>query len=157
MLQKQYQICVTVLPLRKRLQPLARKYDRNPIRFCKRLMGKNWFKPPKEIPPNKAAAMVDRGPRLIEALAAPDSMTDADARSFLKMMNTFAARTPGRRRSELYAQALELRQKRPPLSFHQICLRLVPTYSNMSPAERRMKREQMRSGVARLLKSIPKR
>lgn len=154
MLLQQYRICMTILPVREKLQKLAQKYRDNPVRFCERVMGKKWFNPPKEIPSKLAEATLRTGPQLIAAFTNPDNMTEADARMFLGAMRTFAARTPGRKRSEVYAKALELRQTNPRMSFHQICLRLVPTYPQMSSAERRVKRDQMRSGVSRLLKAM---
>jgi hypothetical protein len=79
-------------------------------------------------------------------------MQGADARMLLKVMRTLAARPPGRKRLEIYAKALELRNANWP--FHEICKQLVPNYAVMSSAERRAKREQVRSGVARLVRSL---
>jgi len=151
-LMQMYQICIRVLPHRKDLQSLAQRHEKSPIRFCERLMGRHWFEPPKQLSARQAQTVLDAAPQFTKLLTAPNGMQDADARMFLKVMRTLAAKPPGRKRLEIYAKALELRNL--DQSFHQICKQLLPSYAIIPSAERRAKREQMRSGVARLVRSL---
>lgn len=151
-LAQMYQVCVRTLPLREKLQSLARRHNRSPIEFCEKLMGRGWFQPPKQLPQRKAEAVLEVAPRFTRLLAAPHEMQDADARAFFKIMRTLAAKPAGRKRSEIYVKGLDLRNRGK--SFHHICAQLVSDYGKMSSAERRAKREQMRSGVARLARSL---
>ena len=147
-----YQICTRVLPHRKELQSLAQRNEKKPIRFCERVMGRDWFGSPKQMSARQAQAVLGATPVLTRALTAPDNMQEVDARMLLKMMQTLAARPGGRKRLEIYAKALEFRSSGQ--SFHQICKQLVPNYAAMSSAERRAKREQIRSGIGRLARSL---
>lgn len=151
-LLQMYQVCLRVLPIQKELQPLAQRYHKRPIRFCERLMGRDWFEPPKQLSARQAQTVLEAAPQFTKLLTAPHEMQEADARLLLKMMRTLAARPPGRKRLEIYAKALELRNVGQP--FHQICKQLVPEYSTVSSVERRARREQMRSGVARLVRAV---
>lgn len=151
-LLEMYQMCIRVLPLREKLQSLAQRHERSPIRFCERLMGRDWFEPPKQLSARQAQTVLDALPQFTKLLTASHGVQDADARMLLKVMRTLAARPPGRKRLEIYAKALELRNAAQP--FHQICKQLVTSYAIMSSAERRAKREQMRSGVARLVRAL---
>jgi hypothetical protein len=151
-LLQMYQICTRVLPHRKELQSFAQRHEKSPIRFCERLMGRDWFEPPKQMSARQAQTVLEAAPLSTKLLTAPHDMQEADARMLLKVMRTLAARPPGRKRLEIYAKALELRNAGRP--FHQICKQLVPSYAIISSAERRAKREQMRSGVARLVRAL---
>jgi hypothetical protein len=151
-LLQMYQICLRVLPHRKQLQSLAQRHEGRPIRLCERLMGRDWFEPPRLLSARQAQSVLDAAPQFTQLLTAPQDMQGADAWMLLKLMRTLGARRPGRKRLEIYAKALELRNAGQP--FHQICKQLIPNYVIMSSAERRAKREQMRSGVARLVRAI---
>ncbi len=151
-LLQMYQICIRVLPNRKKLQSLAQRHDKRPIRFCERLMGRDLFEPPRQLSARQAQTVLQAAPRFTKLLTAPHEMQEADARMLLKMMRTLAARPAGRKRLEVYAKALELRNAGQP--FHQICKQLVPNYGSISSAERRAKRDQARSGVARLVRAL---
>jgi hypothetical protein len=149
-LLQMYQMCTRVLPHRVKLQSLAHRHEKNPIRFCEMLMGRDWFESPKQMSARQARTVLEATPVLTKALTAPHDMQEVDARMLLKMMRTLAARPAGRKRLHIYVEALEIRNTGQ--TFHQICKQLVPNYAVMSSAERRAKREQIRSGVARLIK-----
>jgi hypothetical protein len=182
------------LPLRERVQALARKYRQCPpafVRAFKRLGERHihevakdpewgphlarlaWYQQrvneavahsqqeqseqplvlPQNLPQRKLVAL----DQIITALSPALSgrrIPDEDARKLLSGMQTLAARAPGRRALERYRSALEIPQsgKHRKDPFHQICNELDPLYRTDLASERRRKREEMRSGVNRLLK-----
>lgn len=147
-----YRRCIDILSDRERLQPLAKRYEKNPVRFCERIMGRGWFEPPKEASVLKVQTILRMSPAITEFLAAPHSVDDATAREVIKTLNTLAARPAGRKRSEIYATAMALHQSGK--NYHLICMKLNPAYKTMSPPERRAKRDAMRTGVSRLQKAM---
>lgn len=145
-----------LLPHRKKLQRLARRYENNPLRFCEEFGGVKWFQPPRSISSQKVRGFL----KIIELIpffaGTPTKIDDLDGRSLLKQLQTLAARPGGRKPLEVYAKALELREATPPVSFHRICLLLSAGYAEMNSAKRRSERERMRSGVARLERKLNK-
>ena len=151
-LLKTYWGCVRVLSDRERLQPLAKRHENNPIRFCEKVMGRGWFEQPKEGSTRQLQTLLQASPIITEFVTTPHGIEDANARQVIKILSTLTARPAGRKRAEIYARAMALRQSG--MSFHRICRELVPTYKNMSAPERRTKRDAMRAGVTRLRKAM---
>src|SRR5271165_3022745 len=147
-----YRRCVAILLDRGRLQPLAKRYEKNPIRFCEKIMGRGWFEPPKETSPLKIQTILRISPAITEFLAAPHNVDDSTAREVIKTLRTLAARPAGRKRYESFAKAMALYQSGK--NYHLICMKLIPAYKTMSPPERRAKRDAMRTGVRRLEKAM---
>ena len=151
-LLKTYWGCVRVLSDRGRLQPLAKRHERNPVRFCERIMGRRWFEPPKGASTRQVQTMLKASPAIARFLTMPQGIEDADAKRFIKILNTLASRPAGRKRSEIYAKAMALRQSG--TDYHRICMKLIPAYKTLSSFERRAKRDAMRTGVSRLQKAM---
>jgi len=132
----------------KRLRSLARRHRSNPVRFCELVMGHHWFASPIEGTPRQVSELLKLLTEISVFVGAPLDTGRVDGKALLKRLQVLAARPPGRKRSESYARAFQLRQQGK--SFHDICKQLNPAYRLMSPADRRNDRERMRSGVARL-------
>lgn len=147
-LQLHHQGLTALLADRSRLQPLARRYKKNPVGFCERVMGPHWFAPPQKTSQRQGEMLLETLSAVARLLAAPEIPDDCDRSRMLKFMQGLTARPAGRKGLWIYAKALELKQANK--SFHEICRQLNPAYAKMSPAERRNERERMRSGVARL-------
>jgi hypothetical protein len=131
-----------------RLLPIARRHEKNPVRFCETVMGPNWFTAPTEVSSRSVRELLKMAPAITGILSAPQDLSGVDGRQLLKHLQTLAAKQPRRKSSEMFGQALQLREKGK--TFHKICLELNPTYAQISPANRRTERERMRSGVSRL-------
>ena len=131
-----------------RLLSLARRYKKNPERFCERVMGPDWFTPSKEVSLRSVRELFKMAPAITSILSEPQEISGLDGKKFLKHLQTLATKPPGRKGSEKFEKALELRQAGK--NFHTICLELNPSYAHMSPPNRRNERERMRSGVSRL-------
>lgn len=151
-LLKTYWSCVRVLSDRERLQPLAKRHEKNPVRFCERVMGRGWFEPPTGVSTRQVQTILKASPAITGFLTVPQGTKDANAKQFIKILNTLAARPAGRKRAEIYAKAMALYQSG--ISLHRICIDLVPTYKDMSAPERSAKRKAMRAGVSRLRKAM---
>jgi len=91
-LLQMHQICKRVLPHRKAIQSLAQRCQKNPVRFCEMLVGRNWFEPPKQLSARQAQTLLDAAPQITRSLAAPHEMQEVDARLFLKMVRTLSAK-----------------------------------------------------------------
>ena len=141
-----------ILSNRAKMQPLAKRYEKNPIRFCEKIMRRGWFEPPTEGSTRQLQTLLQASPIITEFLTAPHVIEDLNARHVIKMLHTLAARPAGRKRAEIYARATALRQSG--IDFHRICIDLIPNYKNMSAPERRTKRDAMRAGVTRLRKAM---
>lgn len=139
-----------VLPSRRKLQRLARRHEKSPSRFCERMMGPNWFEPPKNLSRHQIRALLKISSTMSMLALAPEEIGPLDGKPMLNLLQTLTARLGGRKPLEIYAKARELAKTNPPMSFHRICLQLNPAYAGMTPAEKRSERERMRSGVTRL-------
>jgi len=154
--QLQYLQAAAFLADRQRLQPIARRYRKNPIRFCERELGANWFET-VVLTTHKyqVQALSEILSTATKFLGSPELPTDADAKQMISYWRRLAARAPGRKLSEEFPRAYELRKQGK--TFHQICLLLIPAYAQMSPTKRRNERERMRSGVTRLEQKAAKK
>lgn len=141
-----------LLSNRAKMQRLAKRYGKNPVRFCEKIIGRGWFEPPKGASTRQVQTMLKASPSIIDFLSVPQGVEDANAKQFIKIFNTLAARPAGRKRAEVYAKAMALYQSG--ISLHRICIDLVPTYKDMSAPERSAKRKAMRAGVSRLRKAM---
>lgn len=132
-----------------RLLPIARRYRNNPLRFCEKVMGKEWFTPPPALTASQVQQFAASIPEFSSLLIAPPAdLGKIDGRNVLGQLQRLAGNPPGRKRLRLYEVASQLRKEG--ISVHEICLRLLPSYRQMSPYERRNARERVRSGMARL-------
>jgi len=138
---------IIVLRSRKKLQALARRYEKRPICFCERLMGRHWFDIPKGVSARQLLTFSEIFSHLPEVLNDPAILSQLDPQLVVRTVKALTARPLGRRRLEIYAKASELRDQGK--AIHQICILLVHGYTIMSAAERSVKRGQMRSGIAR--------
>ncbi len=152
--QLEYQQLAAFLSNRRRLQPFARRYRKNPVRLCERGLGPNWFEAltvPKYQQPLLSAIFS----KATEFLGSPELPTDTDAKQMVRYLRRLVAGSPGRKPAKKFQRALELREQKK--TFHQICKLLNPAYAQMSSAERRNERERWRSGVTRLEQKTAKK
>lgn len=141
-----------LLPFRKELQHLARRHEKNALRFCEKAMGPHWFEPPNDASQRQVRELLKIVSDIPMFPPALEEISRLDGKLLLKQLQTLAARPGGRKPLAIYAKALALRKTTPPLSFHKICLRLNPAYADMKSAAKRSERERIRSGVTRLEK-----
>jgi hypothetical protein len=148
--RKQHEAQTVILPIwEKWLLPLARRYETNPVLFCERVLGlgPEWFALPEGTTPRQAQEALKMASDITSIFTGPLDTSKLDGKMILKHLQTFTANPPGRKRSEEFEKALEL--KRDGMSIHQICLK-NPAYEQMSPDARRNERNRMQSGVKRL-------
>jgi len=147
--RKVHQAQAIFLPFwEKSLLPRARRYKKNPIRFCERVLGlgPDWFTVPEGITTYQVREMLKMAPEMTSMITEPVDMSKLDGKMILKRLQTLAAKTPGRKSNPEFERAVELR--RAGKSIHQICLK-NPAYKQMSPDARRSERERVRNGIKR--------
>jgi hypothetical protein len=132
-----------------RLLPIAQRYENNPVQFCDEILikGKDWFTPPEDATPQQVRELLKVVPDMTSMITEPVDLNEVDGKMILKRLQTLTAKPPGRKQSEEFGKALEL--KRAGMSIQQICRERNPSYAQMKSVARRNEEERMRSGIAR--------
>lgn len=152
-IKQTYEAYKYLLTIRKKLQALARRCENNPQRFCEVFMGKSWASEPTGVSSRQIKQLTALAADVTEFSTSQTEISDVEARQLLKRLQSLSTRKPGRKPSAIYLKARALRQATPRPDFHEICLKLNPTYSKMKAHERRAERERVRSGLRRLGKA----
>ena len=131
-----------------RLLPSARRY-KNPVRFCEKMLGirAEDYALPDGTTARQVQALIWMTSELTTLMTGPMDLVSWDGKFFLKCLQILTAKPPGRKQSDEYSKALEL--KRAGKSTHRICLALNPAYEQMSSAARRNERNRIESGIKR--------
>jgi hypothetical protein len=130
------------------LLPLAQRYENNPVQFCETVMGQDWFTPPEDVTTQQVRELLKMSPDLTKLFTAPVDLSKVDGKMLLKRLQTFTAKPPGRKPSEEFGRALEL--KRAGKNIHEICFKLVADYEKMGSVAQRVAHQRIRSGISRL-------
>ena len=142
---------------RARFQRAARKSQDDPLGFVEKYLGgMNWFTvdaTDAKLPERAAVALSEMVDYLVKADFVIDEKTEGKLlRSLLAFFRALAAR-PGRPRLSKYRVAASFQVLNGKTSIHNLCGKFETGYSTMSRDQQRRAREQMRSGVSRVLKA----
>lgn len=126
---------------RKRLQSLARRNRKKPMRVMQQL-----FNP--KIHKHQVLPLLRVTSIMAQALSGKTDSLPPDAPKVLsKAFVSLVAEPPGRRRKQMYVEGLRMRQQGKTL--HEICKILTSGYTEMSAPERRAARDRMDKGIGR--------
>lgn len=138
---------------RKKLQRLAKQFERKPVKLCQKVSGRHWLD-------GVGQGLVTR--RQILALGRslvknPDVLTlgflypKYEVGEVLSLVKAFAAKLGGRPSAKVYEEALRIRNsgKYKKRVTHHICLDLVSGYPQMDWLKQSAERRKMNEGMKR--------
>jgi len=149
--QGQQEFWTCLLARRKEVQSDAKRYSRNPIRFCEKYFP-GAMQLPGRITKRQAQELLTM-PDFWQYLTSANDIARVDGKQYLKKLQILAQNPSGRKRAPIYERALELSKAGKDLS--TICDKLVPNYRGMPTYEQEAARRRMRSALARLEKEPP--